>query len=226
MPFIAVAAIEALRRFPIVNASLIENSIHYHANINLGIAVALEWGLIVPVVREAEQRSFLSLARSINDLAARARTKKLCPMKSAAPPLRSPTPASSATSSARPSSISPSPRSSPSAAPQRARRAHRRGRQRHHRHPLHAALLPWLRPPPHRRRRRRQIHAANSKRRWKRGTGRSGKTFAIGRRCEINRKDSENAPGTQHSACSKFLKWKSNLYLVTPRKLRRQNAHT
>ena len=59
MPFIAAAAIEALRRFPIVNASLIDNSIHYHANINLGIAVALEWGLIVPVVREAEQRSFV-----------------------------------------------------------------------------------------------------------------------------------------------------------------------
>ena len=79
MPFIAVAAIEALRRFPIVNASLIENSIHYHANINLGIAVALEWGLIVPTVREAEQRSFSDLARTINDLASRARTKKLSP---------------------------------------------------------------------------------------------------------------------------------------------------
>jgi 2-oxoglutarate dehydrogenase E2 component (dihydrolipoamide succinyltransferase) len=79
MPFIAVAAIEALRRYPIVNASLIENSIHYHANINLGIAVALEWGLIVPTVREAEQRSFSDLARTINDLASRARIKKLSP---------------------------------------------------------------------------------------------------------------------------------------------------
>lgn len=79
MPFIAVAAVEALRRFPIVNASLIENSIHYHANINLGIAVALEWGLIVPTVREAEKRDFANIARSINDLAGRARTKKLLP---------------------------------------------------------------------------------------------------------------------------------------------------
>jgi 2-oxoglutarate dehydrogenase E2 component (dihydrolipoamide succinyltransferase) len=79
MPFIAVAAVEALRRFPIVNASLIDNAIHYHANINLGIAVALEWGLIVPTVREAEQRNFVSLARAINDLAGRARTKKLLP---------------------------------------------------------------------------------------------------------------------------------------------------
>jgi pyruvate dehydrogenase E2 component (dihydrolipoamide acetyltransferase) len=79
MPFIAVAAVEALRRFPIVNASLIENNIHYHANINLGIAVALEWGLIVPTVREAEKRDFVSIAKTINDLAGRARTKKLLP---------------------------------------------------------------------------------------------------------------------------------------------------
>jgi len=79
MPFIAMAAVEALRRFPIVNASLVENEIHYHANINLGIAVALEWGLIVPTVREAEKRDFASIARSINDLAGRARTKKLSP---------------------------------------------------------------------------------------------------------------------------------------------------
>jgi 2-oxoglutarate dehydrogenase E2 component (dihydrolipoamide succinyltransferase) len=79
MPFIAVAAVEALRRFPIVNASLVDNAIHYHANINLGIAVALEWGLIVPTVREAERRDFVSLARSINDLAGRARAKKLLP---------------------------------------------------------------------------------------------------------------------------------------------------
>ena len=60
MPFIAAAAVEALRQFPIVNASLIDNAIHYHANINLGIAVALEWGLIVPTVREAEKRDFAS----------------------------------------------------------------------------------------------------------------------------------------------------------------------
>jgi 2-oxoglutarate dehydrogenase E2 component (dihydrolipoamide succinyltransferase) len=79
MPFIAVAAVEALRRYPIVNSSLIDDAIHYHANINLGIAVALEWGLIVPTVREAEQRSFADLARAINDLASRARAKKLSP---------------------------------------------------------------------------------------------------------------------------------------------------
>ncbi len=79
MPFIAAAAVDALRRFPILNASLLDGSIYYHANIHLGIAVALEWGLIVPVVRESEARSFLSLARAIHDLAARARAKKLVP---------------------------------------------------------------------------------------------------------------------------------------------------
>jgi pyruvate dehydrogenase E2 component (dihydrolipoamide acetyltransferase) len=79
MPFIAAAAIEALRRHPIVNASLKDGSIHYHANINLGIAVALEWGLIVPVVKQAETLSFAALAQTMADLAERARTKKLKP---------------------------------------------------------------------------------------------------------------------------------------------------
>ena len=79
MPFIAAAAAQALRKFPILNASLQGGFIHYHPNVNLGIAVALEWGLIVPVVRQAERQSFLGLARGIADLAARARTKKLLP---------------------------------------------------------------------------------------------------------------------------------------------------
>jgi pyruvate dehydrogenase E2 component (dihydrolipoamide acetyltransferase) len=79
MPFIAMATVEAIRQFPILNASLVEGGIQYHGNIHLGIAVALEWGLIVPVVRNAESRSFVEIARSINDLAARARTKKLKP---------------------------------------------------------------------------------------------------------------------------------------------------
>ncbi|MGA2169946.1 MAG: 2-oxoglutarate dehydrogenase, E2 component, dihydrolipoamide succinyltransferase [Terracidiphilus sp.] len=79
MPFIAAAAIEALHKFPIVNASLKDGFIHYHPHIDLGIAVALEWGLIVPVVKQAEERSFLGLARAIADLAERARGKKLKP---------------------------------------------------------------------------------------------------------------------------------------------------
>jgi 2-oxoglutarate dehydrogenase E2 component (dihydrolipoamide succinyltransferase) len=79
MPFIAAAAVHALAKFPVVNASLENGAIHYHGNTNLGIAVALEWGLIVPVVKQAEERSFLGLARAIADLAERARSKKLLP---------------------------------------------------------------------------------------------------------------------------------------------------
>ena len=79
MPFIAVAAVEMLRKFPIVNASLEGDSIRYHAHINLGIAVALDWGLIVPVIKQAEERNFLGIARAIADLAERARAKKLRP---------------------------------------------------------------------------------------------------------------------------------------------------
>jgi 2-oxoglutarate dehydrogenase E2 component (dihydrolipoamide succinyltransferase) len=79
MPFIAAAVVETLHKFPIVNASLESGAIRYHQKINLGIAVALEWGLIVPVVKQAEELSFLGLARAIADLAERARTKKLKP---------------------------------------------------------------------------------------------------------------------------------------------------
>lgn len=79
MPFVAVAAVLTLRKFPIVNASLEGDSIRYHQNINLGIAVALEWGLIVPVIKQAEERNFLGIARSIADLAERARGKRLKP---------------------------------------------------------------------------------------------------------------------------------------------------
>ncbi len=79
MPFIASAVVTCLRKMPIINASMEGNAIRYHKNINLGIAVALDWGLIVPVVKQAEERSFLGLARAIADLAARARGKKLKP---------------------------------------------------------------------------------------------------------------------------------------------------
>jgi pyruvate dehydrogenase E2 component (dihydrolipoamide acetyltransferase) len=79
MPFIATAVTEALGRFPIVNASVENGGIRFHQNVHLGIAVALEWGLIVPVVTRAEGRSFVELARGIADLAERARAKKLKP---------------------------------------------------------------------------------------------------------------------------------------------------
>ncbi len=79
MPFIAAATVHALQKFPIVNSSLIDGNIHYHGSVHLGIAVALEGGLIVPVIRDAQQRTFADLARTINDLALRARNKKLNP---------------------------------------------------------------------------------------------------------------------------------------------------
>ena len=79
MPFIAAAAMEAIRKHPIVNARIEGDAIRYPDHVHLGIAVALEWGLIVPVIREAETRSFADLARAIADVAERARTKRLKP---------------------------------------------------------------------------------------------------------------------------------------------------
>ena len=79
MPFITRAAIHALRKHPIVNASTQGEAILYNKNINIGIAVALEWGLIVPVIKQSEDKSFLGIARAIVDLADRARSKKLAP---------------------------------------------------------------------------------------------------------------------------------------------------
>ena len=78
-PFFARAAVHGLRQWPIVNASVEGDNIHYHSSINLGIAVALDWGLIVPVVKNAEERSFVGLQRAITDLGERARAKKLKP---------------------------------------------------------------------------------------------------------------------------------------------------
>jgi pyruvate dehydrogenase E2 component (dihydrolipoamide acetyltransferase) len=79
MPFISRAVVANLRKMPIVNASMEGDAIRYHQNINIGIAVALEWGLIVPVIKQAEEKNFLGIARAIADLAERARGKKLKP---------------------------------------------------------------------------------------------------------------------------------------------------
>ncbi|MGB7197573.1 MAG: 2-oxoglutarate dehydrogenase, E2 component, dihydrolipoamide succinyltransferase [Acidobacteriaceae bacterium] len=79
MPFVTSAVVSCLRKMPIVNASMEGNAIRYHKHINIGVAVALDWGLIVPVIKNAEERSFLGIARAIADLAARARAKKLKP---------------------------------------------------------------------------------------------------------------------------------------------------
>jgi pyruvate dehydrogenase E2 component (dihydrolipoyllysine-residue acetyltransferase) len=79
MPFFLRAAVEALRAFPTVNASVDGTNVVLHREINIGVAVALENGLIVPVIRNAEEKNFLGLQRAMNDLAERARTKKLKP---------------------------------------------------------------------------------------------------------------------------------------------------
>jgi len=79
MPFITRAAIHALRKHPVVNAFIEGDGIRYNAHINIGIAVALDWGLIVPVIKQTEERNFLGIARSIVDVAERARGKKLAP---------------------------------------------------------------------------------------------------------------------------------------------------
>ncbi len=79
MPFFIRAAVEALRAFPTVNASVDGTNIVLHKECNIGIAVALDWGLIVPVIKGAEEKNFFGLARAVTDLAERARSKKLRP---------------------------------------------------------------------------------------------------------------------------------------------------
>jgi pyruvate dehydrogenase E2 component (dihydrolipoamide acetyltransferase) len=79
MPFFVRAAVEGLRAFPTVNSSVDGTNIVLHKECNIGIAVALDWGLIVPVIKNAEEKNFLGIARAMNDLAERARSKKLKP---------------------------------------------------------------------------------------------------------------------------------------------------
>ncbi|HQN07841.1 MAG TPA: dihydrolipoamide acetyltransferase family protein, partial [Thermoanaerobaculia bacterium] len=79
MPFIFKAVIAGLKARPAVNASVSGDDVLYHRDINLGMAVALDWGLIVPVIKNADDLSIVGLARAANDLASRARTKKLLP---------------------------------------------------------------------------------------------------------------------------------------------------
>jgi 2-oxoglutarate dehydrogenase E2 component (dihydrolipoamide succinyltransferase) len=79
LPFVTAAAAEALRSFPLFNASIDGKNIVYYREINIGIAVALEGGLIVPVIRNADERNVAGLQRAIVDLAARARSRQLKP---------------------------------------------------------------------------------------------------------------------------------------------------
>ena len=79
LPFILRAVVEALRAVPVINASVDGDDIVYHRDVNIGIAVALEAGLIVPVIKHADELNLLGLSRSLNDLAGRARGKRLKP---------------------------------------------------------------------------------------------------------------------------------------------------
>ncbi|HET9366007.1 MAG TPA: dihydrolipoamide acetyltransferase family protein, partial [Candidatus Angelobacter sp.] len=79
MPFIAKAMLHGIRVKPVINSSVVGDAIQYHKTVNIGIAVALDWGLIVPVVKGAENLSFVGLQRAISDLGERARSKKLVP---------------------------------------------------------------------------------------------------------------------------------------------------
>ncbi len=79
LPFIVQAVISGIREFPVLNASMDETNVVYHRDVNIGIAVALEWGLIVPVLKQADELNILGIARAVNDLGDRARAKKLSP---------------------------------------------------------------------------------------------------------------------------------------------------
>ena len=79
MPFFLKAAASALQAFPAVNASLDGDQVIYHNNVNIAIAVALDWGLVVPVIRDADQKSTIELQQAVTDLASRARNKRLKP---------------------------------------------------------------------------------------------------------------------------------------------------
>jgi 2-oxoglutarate dehydrogenase E2 component (dihydrolipoamide succinyltransferase) len=79
LPFILQAVVDGLRAWPVLNASIDGDNVIYKKDINLGIAVALDWGLIVPVIKHAEEKNLVGLSRAVNDLANRARAKQLKP---------------------------------------------------------------------------------------------------------------------------------------------------
>jgi 2-oxoglutarate dehydrogenase E2 component (dihydrolipoamide succinyltransferase) len=79
MPFIIKATVDAIKQYPIMNASVAGTNVIYRKPINIAIAVALDWGLIVPVIKHADDLSLTGLTRSLNDLASRARSKRLSP---------------------------------------------------------------------------------------------------------------------------------------------------
>jgi 2-oxoglutarate dehydrogenase E2 component (dihydrolipoamide succinyltransferase) len=81
MPFIIKATVDAIKQYPIMNSSVAGTNVIYRRSVNISIAVALDWGLIVPVIKNADSLSLTGLTRTLNDLANRARTKKLSPQE-------------------------------------------------------------------------------------------------------------------------------------------------
>jgi 2-oxoglutarate dehydrogenase E2 component (dihydrolipoamide succinyltransferase) len=79
MPFIIKTVVDGLKAFPVMNSSVAGTNVIYRKQFNIGIAVALDWGLIVPVIKRADELSVTGLTKALNDLAARARAKKLSP---------------------------------------------------------------------------------------------------------------------------------------------------
>jgi len=79
MPFILKAVTQAINEFPIVNSAVVDKSVAYRRDVNIGMAVAVDWGLLVPVIRQADEKSLLGLSRAVDDLAQRARERKLGP---------------------------------------------------------------------------------------------------------------------------------------------------
>ncbi|MDX1582063.1 MAG: 2-oxoglutarate dehydrogenase, E2 component, dihydrolipoamide succinyltransferase [Thermoanaerobaculia bacterium] len=79
LPFIIQAIITGLREYPVINASMDNENVYYKRDVNIGIAVALDWGLIVPVLKNADEKNLFGIAKTVNELGDRARSKKLNP---------------------------------------------------------------------------------------------------------------------------------------------------
>ena len=158
LPFIFRACVQALKEFRQVNASIDGENIVYHKDIHLGMAVALDWGLIVPVIKNADEKSILGLARAAQDLAERARSKRLKPEEIQGGTFTVTNPGVFGSLFGTPIIRSRRSRSWASARSRSARRRHRRARQRRARHPHRRLPRPFLRPPADRRRRRRPVH--------------------------------------------------------------------
>ena len=148
-------------------------SIRYHRNVNVGIAVALDWGLIVPVLKNAGDLNFLGLQRGITDLGERARNKKLKPEDVEGSTFTITNPGQFGAVFGLPIINQPNSPSWASAESPNPLVVTDAERQRLHRHPLGGSSDPGLRPPPYRRRRRRPVHGVGQKRRWKAGAKKS-----------------------------------------------------